>query len=73
MAFLEVDDLGVSHRQGRAAFDGVSFSLDKGEILGIVGESGSGKSLTAMTIMGLLPLIGGRIDVRLGACSTAPI
>src|SRR5690606_17029041 len=33
-----------------------------GEILGIVGESGSGKSLTALSVIGLLPLIGGRID-----------
>ncbi|MCY7304605.1 MAG: ABC transporter ATP-binding protein, partial [Rhodoferax sp.] len=33
-----------------------------GQILGVVGESGSGKSLTAMAIMGLLPLIGGRIS-----------
>lgn len=40
----------------------VSFRLQRGEIIGIVGESGSGKSLTAMGIMGLLPLIGGQID-----------
>lgn len=39
----------------------VSFSLDKGEILGLVGESGSGKSLCAMTIMGLLGLIRGKV------------
>ena len=59
-AILQVDDLGVSI--GKVApLSGVSFSLDRGEILGIVGEFGSGKSLTAMTIMGLLPLIGGRI------------
>ncbi|MFO1131997.1 MAG: ABC transporter ATP-binding protein [Hyphomicrobiales bacterium] len=41
--------------------DGVSFMLERGEILGLVGESGSGKSLTAMAIMGLLPLSGGRV------------
>ncbi|MFN8982836.1 MAG: ATP-binding cassette domain-containing protein, partial [Alphaproteobacteria bacterium] len=37
------------------AIEDVSFSLKEGEILGIVGESGSGKSVTALTIMGLLP------------------
>jgi oligopeptide/dipeptide ABC transporter ATP-binding protein len=57
---LEVDDLGIAIG-GINPLSGVSFALDKGETLGIVGESGSGKSLTAMTIMGLLPLIGGRI------------
>lgn len=41
--------------------DDVTFSIDRGEILGIVGESGSGKSLTATAIMGLLSRIGGQI------------
>jgi peptide/nickel transport system ATP-binding protein len=40
--------------------DGVSFSVARGETLGIVGESGSGKTMTAMSILGLLPH-GGRI------------
>ncbi|HEX3077294.1 MAG TPA: ABC transporter ATP-binding protein [Lachnospiraceae bacterium] len=53
---LEVSDLQIgfgrkNHMQ--MAVDGISFSVNKGEILGIVGESGSGKSLTAHTLLGL--------------------
>jgi oligopeptide/dipeptide ABC transporter ATP-binding protein len=58
MALLEVNDLKTHFftREGVVrAVDGVSFQVEKGKTLGIVGESGCGKSVTALSIMGLLP------------------
>jgi oligopeptide/dipeptide ABC transporter ATP-binding protein len=61
VALLEVDDLRTyfKTRAGEVhAVDGVSFSVERGKTLGIVGESGCGKSVTALSIMGLLPPSG---------------
>lgn len=45
------------------AVDGVSFSIEKGKILGIVGESGCGKSVTSMSVMRLIdPTMGKIVD-----------
>ncbi|MGZ8396209.1 MAG: ATP-binding cassette domain-containing protein, partial [Rhodoplanes sp.] len=55
---LSVRDLSVSFRQGERdilAVDRVSFDLAKGGTVALVGESGSGKSVTALSIMKLLP------------------
>jgi oligopeptide/dipeptide ABC transporter ATP-binding protein len=65
VALLEVDDLRTyfSTREGTVhAVDGVGFSLEQGKTLGIVGESGCGKSVTALSIMGLIPKPPARIE-----------
>ena len=58
MPLLAVEDLETHFRTPRGrvrAVDGVSFTLERGQTLGIVGESGCGKSVLSRTIMGLLP------------------
>lgn len=55
---LTIQNLTISFGQGDTAVQavsGINFTLAKGETLGIVGESGSGKSVTALSLMGLLP------------------
>ena len=54
MALLEVDGLNLSIR-GRHILKDVGFAIERGKVTGVVGESGSGKSLTALSIMQLLP------------------
>ena len=54
-AVLEVRDLVVRSAAGIPLVDGVSFDLNRRTRTGLIGESGSGKSLTALSIMGLLP------------------
>ena len=61
MALLEIENLSVefpSQNGVMHAVDGVSLSLQEGEVLGIVGESGSGKSVTMMALMGLVAYPG---------------
>ena len=65
MPLLEVKNLQTSFhtREGIVrAVNGVSFSLEKGETLGIVGESGSGKSVTCYSMLDLIPKPPGRIE-----------
>src|SRR5258708_12982087 len=55
---LEVKELSTAFRQGRRetlAVDRISFHIKKGETVALVGESGSGKSVTALSVLKLLP------------------
>lgn len=66
---LEIQDLSVSFQTDDATFSAVShvsLSLERGQVLGLVGESGCGKSVTAMSVLRLIPqppghITGGRI------------
>jgi oligopeptide transport system ATP-binding protein len=65
MSLLEVKNLRVSFKTEDGivrAVNGLSYAIEKGSTLGIVGESGSGKSVSALSIMRLIPSPPGRID-----------
>ena len=81
MALLEVDNLQTHFFTDKGqlpSVDGVSFTIDKGETVGIVGESGCGKSVTAMSILRLIPqppgrIVGGEIRFKGRDLATMPI
>ena len=72
---LEVEDLAIGFGEHRPV-RGIGFDVREGETLAIVGESGSGKSLTALSIMGLLPaggrIVGGAIRFQGSELTTLP-
>jgi len=70
LPLLEVDSLAVDYRTRRGiihAVDDISFSLEKGEKLGLAGESGSGKSTLGLSVIGLVPYPGviGKGQIRI--------
>jgi peptide/nickel transport system ATP-binding protein len=67
LPLLEVEGLRTRFRTGGGevrAVDGVSFRIESGEALGLVGESGCGKTVTALSIMGLVPGPSGQVDPK---------
>jgi microcin C transport system ATP-binding protein len=74
VSLLSVEQLSVAFG-GRRVVDEVSFTLDRGETLALVGESGSGKSLTALSLLQLLPpgaVCSGRVELDGTAVIGAP-
>ena len=78
MSVLEIDSLRtfIKQRSGVVrAVDGVSFTIEPGETVGLVGESGCGKTMTGLSVMGLLPNGGYIADgaIRFGATDLAAL
>lgn len=68
MMLLKIENLKIHfHSKGRIikAVDGMNLSMNKGEIVALVGESGSGKSITALSILGLVPSPGRIVDGKI--------
>ena len=67
MSLVSIKNLRVSFPEEteHEVIRGISFQMEKGEIVGIVGESGSGKSMTSLTLMHLLPEAPADISVLL--------
>src|SRR5437762_14179517 len=71
MPLLSVEDLRTQFVTSAGvvrAVDGVSFAIERGEVLGLVGESGCGKSVTSLSIMRLVPppgaVVAGRVRLE---------
>src|SRR6187399_2466974 len=65
MALLEIENLRVHFETDDGvvkAVDGISYTVERGQTLGIVGESGSGKSVSSLTVMGLTRARNARIS-----------
>ncbi len=62
-ALLQVDDVHVSlgRRPRTTILDGVSLTVDRGEIVGLIGETGSGKTTLARAVLGLVPVQSGHV------------
>ena len=72
MSLLNITNLSIAF-DGTKVVDDVSLTLDKGEVLAIVGESGSGKSLTALSVLKLLPgnaVLSGNVEFNKEVLST---
>ncbi len=66
MSLLDITDLTLDLPNGKRLLDGISIRVEAGETVGLVGESGSGKSLTARSVLGLLPdraIMGGSVTI----------
>ncbi|RXZ48741.1 ABC transporter ATP-binding protein [Agromyces fucosus] len=66
MTLLDISELTLDLPNGKRLLDGISLTVAEGETVGLVGESGSGKSLTARSVLGLLPsraTMGGSVQL----------
>ena len=64
MSMIEVCEAAFAYERGKTVFGGVSFTIEKGELIGILGPNGAGKSTLLACLAGLQPLSAGRIRIE---------
>ncbi len=60
---VEIRDLSVAYRRGQPVLDGATLAVPRGTMLGIVGPNGGGKSTLIKAVLGLVPSVGGSVEM----------
>src|SRR5919108_4133597 len=70
-ALIRLQDLSLGY-DGRAVLEGVSFAIERGEFLALLGPNGAGKTTLLRGMLGLIPVLAGRIEYNFDRLASPP-